>query len=61
MTDTKIELHGFADALEKAYAAVVYIKCGDSVNLLTAKSKVNPIKNRKTLPKLELCAAHLLA
>uniref|UniRef100_A0A1I8NJ86 Integrase catalytic domain-containing protein n=1 Tax=Musca domestica TaxID=7370 RepID=A0A1I8NJ86_MUSDO len=56
-----VQLHGFSDASEKAYAAVVYVKCNGNVHLLTSKTKVNPIKNRKTLPKLELCAAHLLA
>ncbi|XP_073820586.1 uncharacterized protein [Musca autumnalis] len=57
----ELQLHGFADASERAYAAVVYAKVGGSVQLVAARSKVNPIKNRKTLPKLELCAAHLLA
>lgn len=57
----EIELHGFADASEKAYAAVIYIRAANKVTLVAAKSKVNPVKNRKTLPKLELCAAHLLA
>lgn len=56
-----VELHGFADASEKAYAAVVYIKCDGQITIVAAKSKVNPMKNRKTLPKLELCAAHLLS
>jgi len=28
--------------------------------IIASKSKVNPKKNRKTIPKLELCAAHLL-
>ncbi|XP_059217641.1 uncharacterized protein LOC131994780 [Stomoxys calcitrans] len=60
-TTTKFELHGFSDASEKAYSAVIFIKCEMRVTLLTAKSKVNPIKNKKTLPKLELCGAHLLA
>lgn len=59
--NSQIELHGFADASEKAYAAVIYAKTEHSVILVTSKTKVNPIKNRKTLPKLELCAAHLLA
>lgn len=56
-----IEIHGFSDASEKAYAAVVYLKVGQDVQRLTAKAKVNPIRNRKTLPKLELNAAHLLS
>ncbi|XP_049316212.1 uncharacterized protein LOC109579356 [Bactrocera dorsalis] len=59
--DSQIQMHGFCDASERAYAAVIYIKKGNNVKLLTAKTKVNPLKNRKTIPKLELCAAHLLA
>ncbi|XP_059221508.1 uncharacterized protein LOC131996077 [Stomoxys calcitrans] len=55
-----IKILGFADASEKAYAAVVYVKTDKGVSLLAAKSKVNPIKNKKTLPKLELSAAFLL-
>ncbi|XP_059225962.1 uncharacterized protein LOC131998022 [Stomoxys calcitrans] len=60
-SESKIKILGFADASEKAYAAVVYIKTDKGVSLMAAKSKVNPIKNKKTLPKLELCAAFLLA
>ncbi|XP_053968405.1 uncharacterized protein LOC128869828 [Anastrepha ludens] len=59
--DFKIELHGFADASEKAYAAVVYAKVGSVITIIAGKTKVNPIKNKKTLPKLELCTAHLLS
>ena len=58
---SKVELHGFADASQKAYAAVVYIKVGSVKSLVAAKNKVDPVKFRKTLPKLELCATHLLA
>jgi len=32
----------------------------ESVTLIVSKSKVNPKKSKKTIPKLELCAAHLL-
>lgn len=58
-------LHGFADASEIAYGACVYIQSiqqdGSFIcNLITAKSKVAPIKN-VTIPRLELCAAVLLA
>ncbi|XP_072400416.1 uncharacterized protein [Diabrotica undecimpunctata] len=60
-----LELHGFADASEKGYACVVYIRSIDTrnlvqVNLLCAKSKVAPIK-QITIPRLELLAAvHLV-
>lgn len=54
-----IQLHGFADASMRAYGACVYIRSntveGYKVSLLTSKFKT------KTLPRLKLCAAHLLA
>ena len=59
------EIHGFSDASELAYAAVVYLRVTDSSNLthtslVISKSKVAPIK-RLTIPRLELCGAQLLA
>jgi len=48
----------------RAYGACIYIRTctaeGMKVSLLTAKLKVAPLKT-KTLPRFELCAAHLLA
>ncbi|GBO31665.1 hypothetical protein AVEN_22673-1 [Araneus ventricosus] len=60
----KLEVHGFADASEKAYGAVVYLKSSagerNCVRLLCSKSRVAPLKSI-SVPKLELCAAVLLA
>ena len=59
------ELFGFADASQRAYAAVVYLRRvspnGDVMtSLLFSKTKLSPIK-QISIPRLELCAAHLLA
>ena len=59
-----VELHGFCDASEHAYAGVVYLRMMDSdgnvhLSLVTSKTKVAPIK-LLTIPRLELCGAHLL-
>ena len=62
---SSIELHGFSDASEAAYAAVIYLRLTGKDNsiqtsLMIAKTKVAPIK-RLTIPRLELCGAYLLA
>ena len=59
------QLHGFSDASDQAYAGVVYLRLVDDagcvhISLVMAKSKVAPIK-RLTIPRLELCGAHLLS
>lgn len=61
-----IKLHAFCDASEKAYACVIYnqttLPTGEyKTTLLAAKTKVAPIKKKTTIPRLELCAAVLLA
>ena len=60
-----IQVHGFSDASERAYAAVVYLRSTYSdgqidVRLIASKSRVAPIK-RQTIPRLELLGALILA
>ncbi|CAI6367665.1 unnamed protein product [Macrosiphum euphorbiae] len=59
-----IQIHGFADASIKAYAAAMYLRATDEygnhvTRLIAAKSRVAPLKVI-SLAKLELCAAVLL-
>lgn len=61
---SEIQLHGFCDASEQAYGAVLYTrvrnKDGDyDTTIITSKSRVAPLKVL-TMPRLELCAATLL-
>ncbi len=61
---TKIAIHGFSDASQKAYCAAIYLavytesRC--QVHLLTSKTRVTPIKEM-SIPRLELTAARILA
>ena len=57
------EIHAFSDASLRAYGCSIYLRCiginGEiSLKLLAAKSRVAPLKTI-TLPRLELCAAHM--
>ena len=57
-----IQFHLFTDASELAYAAVLYARFVDSMGfiavIVAGKNRVAPIKT-VSLPRLELCAAHL--
>lgn len=64
VADCSVEIHGFADASERAYAAVVYLRSTNNgevhMSLVMAKTKVSPLR-KVSLPRLELCAGALLA
>ena len=60
-----ISMHGFSDASQAAFSAVVYIRATYSSGppssaLVLSKTRVAPLDGR-SIPELELCGAHLLA
>ena len=62
---TDVQLHGFSDASERAYGAVVYIRVvySDSrieTRLVASKTRVSPIK-KQSIPRLELLGAVILS
>ena len=59
------QIHGFCDASDKAFVAVVYLRTEHSngeveTNLIASKTRVAPIKKQST-PRLELLGALILA
>lgn len=60
----EMQLHGFCDASEKGYGAVIYSRVRERetyrMEIIASKSRVAPLK-MTTIPRLELCAASLLA
>ncbi len=61
----KISLHVFGDASKVAYCAAVYIvwhnESKSESHLVTAKTRLSPIKKDLTIPRLELTAARIAA
>ena len=57
-------LHGFCDAIEKAYCCMIFLHIvtekEEKVTLLTSKTRVTPLKSM-SIPRLELTAARILA
>ena len=61
----EVELHGFCDATEQAYAAVLYLRSVYSdghanTHLIVSKARVSPTK-KQTMPRLELLGALILS
>lgn len=67
----EVQMVGFADASQCGYAAIVFLRIADNmghfhVHFITCKTKIAPLKESQTdisltIPRLELCAALLLA
>ena len=62
---TNIQLHGFSDASQQAFAAVVYLRSTYedgrvAVKFVASKTKVAPTK-KQSIPRLELLGALILA
>ena len=61
----KVQIHGFSDSSDLAYAAVLYMRSiyddgSVEVRVIAAKTKVTPLK-KQSIPRLELLGALTLA
>uniref|UniRef100_A0A914YQH3 Reverse transcriptase domain-containing protein n=1 Tax=Panagrolaimus superbus TaxID=310955 RepID=A0A914YQH3_9BILA len=56
--NTNIEIHAFADASQQAYCTCIYLRIktenGYETPLVFAKSRLQPLNKRLTIPKLEI-------
>ena len=64
-TSTSVQLHGFSDASELAFAAAVYLRAtyedgSVTCRLVVAKTTVAPL-HTVSMPRLELCGAEMLS
>ena len=58
----KVELHGFCDASEKAYAAVLYLQSDGHASTHSIVSKARDVPTKKqTIPRLELLGTPILS
>ena len=61
----EVQLHGFSDASEQAYAAAIYLRAiyhdgSVTTRLIAAKTRVAPMK-KQSIPRLELLGALILS
>ena len=62
---SRVQLHGFSDASEQAFAAAIYLRAvypdgTITMRLVAAKTRVTPMK-KQSIPRLELLGALILA